>query len=285
MTKVGYLGPEQVTFGYMAAEKFFGNDGVEYVPFPTHAEVAKATGRKVVDYGVMAIENIIDGVIAETARAMEEIDGKLGLKIHNEILLPIQLYYLRREIRTDSPKKILSHVSPIRQCSRFIGELQKNGIPVEVRESTGKAAEEASLNPEIAVIASSKAEQMYSLKRMVPDSIADAKKNFTRFWVVGKEHAQRDAEGEYKTCFLLNLTQSQAGCLCDSLNFFCAKGINLLLIYPNPIPGKSWEYTFVVEFSGHIEDNLMDEAWSELRNSGLSLNPPHFLGSYLAAKD
>lgn len=283
--KIAYLGPDRSTFGYMAAEKFFGNNGdVEFISYPTHTEIARIVGRGAADHGVLAIENVIDGVITETARAIEEVDGRLGLKIHHEVLLPIQLFYLRKELTDTAPRKVLTHVSPIRQCSRFLGEIRKKGISVEVADSTGKAAEEASKDPEIAVIASAKAEEIYGLKRVIPDSIADLKKNFTRFWVVGKSHAQKELDSRmYKTCFLLNLEQAKPGALAEALAYFGGRKINMLLINPNPIPGRLWEYTFLLEFMGHIDDPEMESAYTDLRDSGLSLTPLHFLGSYLAA--
>jgi len=100
-TKVGYLGPNMSTFGYMAAEKFFlktkEERKVEFVPYKTHEDVCLAVGKKEVNYGVVAIENVIDGVVTETIRAVEDVDGHLGLKVWAEVVVPIELFYLRKE--------------------------------------------------------------------------------------------------------------------------------------------------------------------------------------------
>lgn len=286
-TKVGYLGPNMSTFGYIAAEKYFSqrineksNHGVEFVPYKTHEEICLATGRKDINYGVVAIENVIDGVVAETVRAIENMDGHLGLKVQGEAVVPIELFLMRAK-KVDAPlKKLISHSVAIRQCSEFVLKLQKeiNGLLVEYRDSTGAAAEEASKNPEFGVIASINACKIYNLECISKESITDHKNSLTRFWIIGKEHADRT--GWDKTCFLVNLEQSAPGALWKAIGVFAARGINLLLIYPCPIPGKQWEYTFLLELKGYVTDEKMEEAWSEFRKLGLSLNPPRFIGSY-----
>lgn len=284
-SKVGYLGPNMSTFGYVAAENFFlksgekGND-VELVSYKTHEEVCLAVGRKEVNYGVVAIENVIDGVVTETIRAVDDVDGHLGLKAWAEIVVPIELFFLRKENVSEPPKKLISHAVAIRQCSEFISALRKEikDLVVEVRDSTGVAAEEASTDNSIGVIASLKACEAYGLVRVRQESVADHKNSRTRFWIIGKEHADRT--GKDKTCFLINLEQSVPGSLSKTLNIFSNRNINLLLIYPCPIPGKHWEYTFLLEFQGYVTDKKMEEAWLEFRKLGLSLNPPRFIGSY-----
>ncbi|RJQ32305.1 hypothetical protein C4572_01125 [Candidatus Parcubacteria bacterium] len=283
-TKVGYLGPNMSTFGYIAAEDFFakkqGESSIDFMAYKSHEEVCLAVGKKEVNYGVVAIENVIDGVVTETIRAIEDVDGHLGLKVWAESVVPIELFYLRKENISEPPKKLLSHAVAIRQCSEFVSQLREDNreLIVEVRDSTGVAAEEASTDHDIVVIASSKACEMYNLTRIYPLSVTDHKNSKTRFWIIGKEHANKT--GKDKTCFLINLEQSMPGTLAKTLSIFSDKKINLLLIYPCPIPGKHWEYTFLLEFEGYVTDKKMVDAWSEFRKLGLSLNPPRFIGSY-----
>lgn len=283
--KVGYLGPNMSTFGYIAAEKFFSlqkseKDNIEFIPYKTHGEICLAAGKKEIKFGVVAIENVIDGVVPETVRAIENVDGHLGLKVQAEVVVPIELFYMRKENSGQPLKKLISHPVAVRQCSEFVSRLQKenDGLIVEYKDSTGSAAEEASKNSEAAVIASINACQIYGLKCFYKDSVTDHKNSLTRFWIIGKEHANRS--GKDKTCFLVNLEQSIPGSLWKAIGVFASRGINLLLIYPCPIPGKQWEYTFLLEFKGYVTDEKMEEAWLEFRKLGLSLNPPRFIGSY-----
>jgi|SRR3989344_2951638 len=127
------------------------------------------------------------------------------------------------------------------------------------------------------------AEEVFGLKRVKPNSVTDNQNNFTRFWVLGNQYDVNREGKPCKTCFLLNLTQSQPGALQKSLDVFGRRGINLCLVYPIPIPAKKWEYTFMLEFSAHINDQAMKEAWDELINLGIIVGHPHFLGSYKTA--
>jgi prephenate dehydratase len=195
--------------------------------------------------------------------------------------VPVALYYLRKDPKNSFPKKLLTHDTVTRQCRKFISKLQKEGVIVEIRNSTGEAALEASQNPEVAVIASQEAEQKYGLQRMLPDSVADVQGNVTRFWILAKSYTKKT--GQDKTSFLVNLEQTKSGALWQALGCFARRKINLLLVYPNSIPGKHWEYTFLMEFSGHIDDPELEGAWEELRNSGLITGRPHLLGSYPSA--
>lgn len=284
--KIGYLGPNESTFGYMAAEKFFDQvkktegleTGFEFTPYKNHNEVCYAIGSKEVKYGVIAVENVIDGVVAETIRAVDNIDGQFGLKVCAEVIIPIELFYMKKENSGVLPKKLLSHVVALRQCSHFVSNLQADGVAIELRDSTGAAAQEASTNSDIAVIASNNAAKLYNLQILNQESVTDHKNSLTRFWIIGKEHANKT--GKDKTCFLINLEQSVSGSLWKALGVFAERNINLLLIYPCPIPGKHWEYTFLIELRGYITDPGIMEAWSEFRKLGLSLNPPRFIGSY-----
>ncbi len=277
--KIGYLGPDPVTFGYLAAKKFFnGIEDAEFISYHSHSEIISAVGKMEVDYGVVAIENVIDGIIAETVQCTEDEAGRRGLYICGEVAVPIELYCLRKADDLTPPKKILTHDSVTRQCRKFISKLQNEGAMLEITNSTAEAAQKAGQNSEIAVIASEEAAKKYGLRKVVPESVADIANNKTRFWVLSKSYAKRT--GKDKTCFLVNLEQTQSGALWKTIGFFAKRNINLLIIYSNPIPGKHWEYTFLIELVGHIDDNNMEEAWEELRNSGLITGRPHFLGSY-----
>jgi len=272
--KVGYLGPDG-TFGHIATKQYFADDNsVLLVAYKTHSEICKAVAKKEAKYGIVAIENVIKGVISETMLSVENELEHYGLSICGEIAIPIQFFYMRKP--GDGPiTKILSHSAVFDQSQEFISAQR---LITENRDSTAEAAEEASKSDGIAAIASSSAEDIYGLERILPESVEDQKGNLTRFWVLSKVYADKTEND--KTCFLLNLRHSQEGALYKAISPFSDRKINLLLIYPIPIPGKHWEYTFMVEYQGHIDDENMDAAWTELRKSGLYTNTARFLGSY-----
>lgn len=288
--EVGYIGPDPCTFpctfGYQALQKFFNHNNKVWqsktvpVPFRDHYRICHAVGSMQIRYGVVAIENVIDGVVAETVRALESVDSHLGVKICGEVTVPIELFYMSKNGKKDPPKRLVSHEKALGQCSRFVSELRGKGILVETRDSTGLAAKEASENPEVAALASVLALKSYKLQLIEDESVTDHKNSVTRFWILSKQHAQKSESGKDKTCFLVNLEQSAVGVIHKTLGVFAKQGISVLLVFPSPILGKQWEYTFLIEVSGYITDEKMDTAWNEFRALGISLQPMHFLGSY-----
>lgn len=298
---VGYLGmntptgPDKTTFGYIAARKHFGSKAVAYMNYPSHAAICSAVARQEISRGVVAIENTTEGFVAETIRAVRdsEIDG--GVHVQAEVVVPIELFYLRKEIVSSAPKLVLSHMVGLGQCSKLVQELRDLNISVEPRSSTGAAAYEASQNPDTAAIASFEAEKAHHLKRIKPNSVTDLQHVQTRFWVLGKEHAVRT--GRDKTAVLVSLKQNEPGALWRTLGCFLAEESrsgklfklkaknqrpNLLFIYPLPIAanGKQWEYSFLLEFGGHISDESIRQGLTTFSGGGVSLTPARFLGSY-----
>ncbi len=297
--KVGYLGPDTptgpdtTTFGYAAAQQYFDSEKeIEYINFRSHEAICIAFSKKEIDYGVVAVENVIGGIVAETVRAIKDHRGHSNLCVCGEVVLPIELYYLRKELNGKTPKEVLSHSMALAQCDTLVQQLKAQGINNNPTNSTGEAAYKAQENSEYAAIASALAEKKYGLQRVLPHNVVDNKKSMTRFWILGKEHA--DKTGRDKTAFLITLKQESAGALWKALGCFVAdetdNGLfklkeddqrpNLLIVYPVPIDGKRWEYEFLLEFSGHISALSIDKGQQAFKNSGLSWGPAIFLGSY-----
>ncbi len=299
-TKVGYLGldtpkgPDTTTFGYAAARKYFAEweDEITFMNFRSHEAICVAFAKKQIDYGVVAVENVIGGIVTETIRAIKDHRGHSNLCVCGEVTLPVELYYLRKEGSEGLPLEVLSHSMGLSQCDVLIQQLKVQGIESAATKSTGEAAYKAQENGKYAAIASVLAEKQYGLKRVVPHNVVDNKKSMTRFWVLGKEHANKT--GRDKTAFLITLKQESAGALWRSLGCFVANEVddglfrlkedgqrpNLLIVYPVPIDGRRWEYEFLLEFGGHINDFPIDEGQGVFKNSGLSWGPAIFLGSY-----
>lgn len=315
--KVGYLGvntlqgPDKTTFGYLAAEKFFSGQDVEFVNFEDHRKICMAVAQKKIKFGVVAIENVIAGVVTETIYSIRDAQTRGGLHVCGEVVVPIELYFMGKSEVRGTFTKILSHPHALSQCGRFIekikdekrihieGEEQpKEGVEVISVKSTGEAAYQASAGADkgLAAICSKKAKDVYQLDLLDEGNIADNKNNITRFWILGKEHADR-IDGKNKTAILINLRQEEAGVLWRALGCFSATQIgdidyrlkgeslrpNLLLMYPIPISGKHWEYTFLLEYAGHLDDDAIRDGLDAFAQSGLSWFSAIFLGSYPSA--
>lgn len=281
--KVGYLGPDTTTFGYMAAKKFFCNGtDIEFVPLGNHTKICQAACSGEVDFGVVAIENVIAGVVTETVRAMDKMHRSRQLVVCGEVELPIELFLFRKPGSGEPPKHLWAHPTAKEQCSKaVIAFLETNSIGnnnVHAAKSNGEAAQQAAQDDSCVALGTARAEEEYKLVRLQEESAGDNKLNFTRFWIVGRKEAQPTAND--KTCLLINLDQPVPGGVSRVLAAFAAEGINMLLFAPINISGRKWEYTFLAEFAVSFLDPKMQTAYEVA--GGIALDYPLVLGSYPA---
>ena len=113
--------------------------------------------------------------------------------------------------------------------------------------------------------------------------IEDAEKNATRFWALGHDPCFLD-NSQTKTCYLLNLRVEKHGILQKALACFCLgeeqSWPSLQVIHSAPHPSNMWEYTFLIELSGHKRDRLHEDALNKLLDEKVLISKPICLGSY-----
>jgi chorismate mutase/prephenate dehydratase len=264
--KVAYLGPEG-TFTHLAAMKKFG-EKAKYIPVKTIDEVFREVEKKRVDYGVVPVENSIEGIVTHTLDVFLESD----LKIISEISLEIHHYLLSKENSIDKIKKIYSHPQAIAQCRNWIGENLPEAEIFET-ESTISAVKKVMKEKNAAAIASEIASSMYNLN-IIAERIEDFRENITRFLVIGSEFAEKT--GNDKTSILFSI-KDRVGALHDILSYFKEENINLTKIESRPSKKKAWEYVFFVDFIGHKDDINVKKALRNVEKSSIFLK---VLGSY-----
>jgi len=251
--KVGYLGPEG-TFTNLAALKQFGLSA-ELVPVRTIPEVFDNVERGRMGFGIVPVENSLEGVVNHTLDTFVTSH----LKISGEIFLEVTHNLMNRSGDIGDIKHIYSHIQAIGQCRKWLAENCPN-IPVQEVESTAKAAEMASRDDSTAAIASEMAVLKYSL-RFVERSIEDNSSNYTRFLIIGDFEPL--PTGNDKTSIVFAAAH-KAGSLYEVLSIFARKNINMTKIESRPSRQKAWEYVFFVDLDGHKDDEPIAEALNEL---------------------
>ncbi|MBI4845277.1 MAG: prephenate dehydratase [Candidatus Omnitrophica bacterium] len=238
--KVAYLGP-QATFTHLASMKRFGS-AVDYKGMQTITDVFNEVERGNCDFGVVPVENSIEGAVNHTLDMLVDTD----LKICSEILLDIS-HNLLANCSINEIKRIYSNPQVFGQCRLWLESNLPNRELIEV-SSTTKAAEIAKLEKGSAALASSLAAQIYKLKLIV-ESIEDSPHNVTRFLVIGKKEASRT--GHDRTSIVFSV-KDKVGALHDMLVPFKIMKINLTKIESRPSKKKAWDYYFFVDMQGHI---------------------------------
>lgn len=280
--KVSFLGPGTGSFGFQALASYFSDWKVNPMEYNSHIDVCKSVGQMHADFGVVAVENVIDGVVSETVRAVERTDSQFGLKICGEEMVLIDMRLIaKRSVNIETVKRIISHSVGINQCGKAVTQLQKQGIEVVMVNSTAEAARIASEDKTAAALASPRALNIHKeLQDIGKKNMVDHLNSKTRFWILSKKQSHFVIGRKFKTCFLANFDHDSVGVIHKTLGLFAERNINVLLIHPSPILGKEWEYTFVIEVEGHVLDPIIQEAWEAFCILGISLQPLRFLGSY-----
>ncbi len=264
--KVAFLGP-RATFTHLACLQYFGRSS-RFIAEKNIRSVFEGVERERVDYGVIPIENSTEGVIAHSLDLFMECD----VRICDEILLEISLDLLSQAETLEAVKRVYSHPHALAQCRNWLeGHLE--GVDLIDVESTAKAAEIASTEPDSAAVASGFAGKLYDLN-VLERRIQDVSANYTRFLVIGRR--DRERTGSDKTSLMFFLKDS-VGALYNALKPFAEHGVNLTKIESRPYKGRAWEYIFFLDLEGHRSDESLRSALEAFRAVCSELK---ILGSY-----
>ncbi|HNX81826.1 MAG TPA: prephenate dehydratase [Candidatus Omnitrophota bacterium] len=263
--RIAFMGPE-ASFSNLAALKRFGSQ-VQYAACESISDVFLEVERDACDYGVVPVENSIEGAVSYTLDMFMDSD----LKICSQIILNVS-HNLLAKCPKENIKRVYSNPNVLGQCRLW---LQHNLPGVELIEvsSTTKAAQFASREKGSASISSVLAARKYDL-HIIDRDIEDSPHNITRFFVIGKDIAGRT--GNDKTSIMFSV-KDKIGALHDILLPFKKYAINLSKIESRPSKKKAWEYYFYVDLIGHCQDGKVKKAIALLENKCRFMK---VLGSY-----
>lgn len=257
--RVAYLGPE-ATFTHEAAKKHFGSSAM-LVPTKSIEQVFVKTEKGEVDYGVVPVENSLEGAVSHTLDMFLDSD----LKICAEVTLEISQHLLSNN-PLGGIHRIYSHPQAIAQCRNWLAERMPQAEIVEVA-STARGAELAAQESGSAAIATELAADIYGLK-VVERDIQDHLNNVTRFLVIGQQMGRRTGKNRTGLMFAI---RDRVGALHDTLAMFRANNINLSMIQSRPSKRKAWDYYFFADLEGHPEDPNVAVALEELHRECLEV--------------
>jgi len=263
---IAYLGP-QTTFSHQAAIRQFGH-AARFLPVNSIEAIFTEVEQGRADYGVVPIENTIEGVVNLTLDSF--VDSPLF--ICDEVKLGISHYFLSKTGDLKDVKEIYSHPHALAQCRNWLNKNMPNLEQIST-SSTAIAAEIASKNKHIAAVAGKLAAEFFDLK-ILAEKIEDRAQNTTRFLVIGREIPRRAKHN--KTSIMFSI-KDESGSLLKVLQLFAKNGINLTKIQSRPLRNRQWEYLFFVDFEGHVEEAPIKKVLSTLKKRCLFLR---MMGSY-----
>lgn len=265
--RVAFLGPDG-TFSHQAASRQFGAQ-VDFVPVTTLRDVFTLTERGDTQFGVVPVENTIEGPITVTFDALVETN----VTICSEIKLEISEHLMSRTGQIEDIQRVASHPQPLAQCRGWL-EANLHGIETVETTSTAAAAQLAHADEKVASIGSEVTAEVYDLVP-IASGIEDHRGNTTRFLVIGRETPA--PSGHDLTSAIFTVRRDQAGALHNLLGPFAKNGVNLTAVQSRPIKGKPWEYNFIVDMEGHQGDPAVRRALDEAAEGAASYK---VLGSF-----
>ena len=263
---IAYLGPE-ATFTHLAALSKFGSS-VEYKACSSFTDVFHEVEMGRADYGVVPIENSIEGAVNHTLDMFIDSD----LKICSEIFYEITHNLMTNGTDLRQIKRVYSKAEVFGQCRMW---LETNLHHAELMEtsSTAVAAQRAAREYGSAAIGSKLAATINNLP-ILAEAIQDFSANVTRFLVISK-HLPGITKHD-KTSILVSI-RDKVGALYEMLLPIRKYKVNMTKIESRPSKRKAWDYYFFIDFEGHVESPRVKKMLADMESRVKFLK---VLGSY-----
>lgn len=263
---------EHGAYSEEAIRRHFGED-IATLPCESFEALFQAIRNGKATHGMLPVENALTGTVAHSYELLIEHD----FRVQAEHLLPVKCHLLAPPGTTlEDIHRVKSHPQPLGQCAGFI---HQHGWESIASYDTAGAAKELAQNPEpnTAVIASETAAKLYGLEILLSNIEDIPGSNFTRFFAIGMDDAQRRDPSKTSLVFTL---RHRPRALYDCLGAFALRNINLTKIESRPMRGRPWQYWFYLDFEGHWRDPGAEAALVELLRLASMVK---MLGSYPAA--
>lgn len=297
--RIGYQGITNC-YSYKVCESFLSN--YEFIGFKSFDLVFKSLSFGLVDYAVIPIENSIGGCIFMNYDNFYKYDIKIHCEFHYDVNHSL---YCKKTSNITKLKKVISHPQAIQQCKENI----KNA-DLEIEEfwdTTASLEKLKEFDDEYACIGPPNLAQKYELIELCKN-FNDQKNNITRFYLISLKNLKKpinllndyelngnlenDDTNFSNDNFILNnrsislkikkikfsgyaIFKDEIGCLCNYLQVFRNRNINLTKIESRPYLGidrSTFSYIFFIEGEYcKTNDNsnnffLMDSELQEINN-------------------
>ena len=254
---MGYTGVPG-SFGHEVLLNLVGEKHPEIKNYNTHEEVAEAVANGEIDYGVIPIENSSTGEVRDSIDLIKEKDiyivGEISHKIKQNLLGV-------KGSKIEDIKNVYSHEQALMQCSKFLKE--HPGWNAIACSNTAIAAEfiKNKNNNENACIANIKTKNIYDLE-LLAEGINNNQENYTRFVVISKNMKISEKSNKIS---IVTAIEHKAGSLFKLIEIFSKENLNMVSIKSRPIPYKTWEYYFYIDFEGNLNDENVVRAFENIK--------------------
>jgi prephenate dehydratase len=280
LARIAFLGP-RATFTEEALQGEADLAAAEHLPFGSMGEALAAVEGGAADAAIVPIENAIEGTVNQTLDALifdhelliqREIVKRIVMNlltpsglaiadIERVLTLPVAHAQCRDWLLANTPKAEFVATNSTADAARIVGE----------RAAEDPQVRDAAVGPALSA-------ELYGLTVAATD-IEDHPDNATRFVLVRPKSIPAPT-GHDKTSIVCFQRADTPGSLHSILSQFSARNINLTKLESRPTKAGLGNYCFIIDFEGHIDDEVVFDCLRDLRASLADLK---FLGSYPAA--
>jgi chorismate mutase/prephenate dehydratase len=265
--RVSFQG-EKGSYSHEASERYFGKH-VAVRPCRTLRDVFHAVEAREVAFGIVPIENSYEGSINETydllAMTTSKVCGEVTVRVRHCLIA-------RQGTKLSQIRTVYSHPQALAQCAKFLRAHRLEGVPSYDTAGSVKLVKEMR-SSKVAAIASRRAARLYAMQ-IISEGIEDTGANYTRFLILGRKIASRS--GDDKTSVIFGV-EHKPGSLYRALHALANRRINLTKIESRPVKDTPWQYNFFVDFQGHVQDPMCQQALKDLQHRSTFVK---ILGSY-----
>lgn len=255
------------SYSYEAVKRFVDDKDIELISCDTIDDVFEILIDDEKVYGVVPVENSIEGSVSTT------LDNLLKTEVYiiKEIVLKVEHYLCsRQDIKTI--RSIASHPQAFSQCHDYLRQNYKGAELVQVN-STSYAAKICKEGKVDAAICSLFAARQNNLQIM--DGPINHDNNFTRFFVLNK--VPNFEKGKKNRTSIIFSTHDRPGSLYKILAIFNLYDLNLTKIESRPAKTSLGEYVFFVDIDGFIDEEDVSDALKVVQRKSTFYK---LLGSY-----
>ena len=247
---------------------YFGED-VNCVHVDTFKDALSCIEEGSADYAVLPIENSTAGIVSEVYDRLLEFEAYIvaeqDVKIEHCLMVS-------PGTKKEQIQRVYSHAQSLMQSAQYLQQYDWQQISMKNNAfAANKVAEDKDVTQ--AAIAGEHAAKIYGLE-ILEKGINQEVDNTTRFVVVSNQKIFRKSAKKVSVCFEV---PHKSGSLYHMLSHFIYNDLNLTKIESRPIPDRSWEYRFFVEFEGNLADPAVKNALRGLREEARNMS---ILGNY-----
>ena len=269
---VSYLGPKG-SFSEIALSNYFRTN-ITAIPMQYIGDVFQSVETNESTYGVIPLDTSIDVSVNNSHDLLKQSN----VSIRGYIYLPFNKSLFYQNSSKENINILYSHSQSLAQCQNWIkSNLPKIKIVPVISNSEGATMIK---NNNEACIGSEKLSKDYTLN-ILEYNIQDFPDNTTRFLIIGREVSEKSNHN--KTSIIVSPSNtSDSGSLFKVLGPFSNHNVNLSRIESRPSKMGKWSYVFFIDLEGHISDESLINALSELEKLNIQFKN---LGSYPISSD